>query len=243
MQVSLLRALDEGKIRPIGAKRDVPIDFRLVAATNEDLAQAVNEGRFRSDLLYRLQVLTIKLPALRHRAEDIPMLCKYFLRLINDYYHFDIQGVTPEAMKALEEYEWPGNLRELKNVLAQATVSAATGSIGFEHLPPTITGAASQSDFDLGTHVPVAPSPVAVDPDPAPAVPAEAMGEPKDVEDGLFIPVGNSLEEVQRAYTMKTLLSCGNNKTQAAKLLKVSRKALYDRLVRWENGNGSDTAS
>lgn len=268
MQVSLLRALDAGKIRPIGAKRDVATDFRLVAATNENLDQAVREGRFRDDLLYRLRVLCIKLPALRHRPDDIPMLCTDFLRSINEEYHFNIQGISDEAMQALQEYEWPGNLRELKNVLAQSTVTAVEGEIQLKHLPSMVAGTSSVSDIEpspLFTDAtpaplePAAPSPASghdrlpeaalVDAVPTPdtsaptsvatAFPPSVAGEeggptlPKAVEDGLFIPVGTTLEEVQRAFTLKTLQSCGNNKTQAAKLLNVSRKALYDKLVRW----------
>ncbi len=258
MQVSLLRALDEGKIRPIGAKRDVPTNFRLVAATNENLDQAVKEGRFRDDLLYRLRVLCIKLPALRHRPEDIPMLCTDFLNAINQEYDFRVKGISAEAMQALQEYEWPGNLRELKNVLAQSTVTAAEGEIELEHLPSVIAGTVSLSDIEpepLFTDVRVAPGapangtetlpeaalmdsvpPPSPAPSPTPVAAAEeeaAPPLPKTVQDGLFIPVGTTLEEVQRALTLKTLQSCGNNKTQAAKLLKVSRKALYDKLVRW----------
>ncbi len=267
MQVSLLRALDAGKIRPIGAKRDVATDFRLVAATNENLDQAVREGRFRDDLLYRLRVLCIKLPALRHRTDDIPMLCSDFLRSINKEYHFNIQGISDEAMQALQEYEWPGNLRELKNVLAQSTVTAVEGEIQLEHLPSMVAGTVSISDIEPeplftdatpaplssvapATGTDVLPEAALVDsvPPPSPsaasapvttAFPPAGEGEdgapalPKTVEDGLFIPVGTTLEDVQRAFTLKTLQSCGNNKTQAAKLLNVSRKALYDKLVRW----------
>lgn len=239
MQVSLLRALDERKIRPLGAREDAPIDFRLVAATNDDLEAAVQQGRFRDDLFYRLRVLCIKLPPLRRRLEDIPMLCRDFIQSINQEYAFDIQGISPEAMQLLREYHWPGNLRELKNVLAQATVTAATGEIDLKHLPGHIAGA---SDSDLEPDLPrrrvaeaASPTPAAEVRTPPEADPAAPSPEPeaRNVEDGLFIPVGTSLEEVQRVYTLKTLEVCNNNKTQAAKLLNVSRKALYDKLVRW----------
>ncbi len=241
MQVSLLRALDEGMIRPLGAKQDAPIDFRLVAATNENLEAAVSDGRFRDDLLYRLQVLSIHLPPLRRRLDDIPMLCADFILGINDEYHFDIKGVSEEAMAVLQTYEWPGNLRELKNVLAQATVTATSGYIKVSHLPGRIVGAVglgglagdstfdgdSAGDFSVEDNQPVAPQSST-----APEVPTEGA-ETRQVEDGLFVPVGTTLDAVQRAYTFKTLEHCNNNKTQAAKLLNVSRKALYDKLLRW----------
>ena len=266
MQIALLRALEARKIRPVGAKRDISIDFRLIAATNENLEQAVHEGRFRDDLLYRLRVLSIKLPPLRARPEDLPMLCADFLMGINAEYGFQIEGVSDETMAILQEYEWPGNLRELKNVLAQATVTAVSGLIAPEHLPGHIADT-SQHDFDMGlgmeSHTapmdmaslqPSASANAVAPPTPGPAKPhqtiepsqnnvtyAEEPAAPsappvsgvRQMEDGLFIPVGSTLEEVQRAYTLKTLESCNNNKTQAAKLLNVSRKALYDKLVRW----------
>lgn len=240
MQVALLRALDEKRVRPIGAKRDITIDFRLVAATNEDLEQAVRDGRFRDDLLYRLRVLCIKLPALRHRPDDIPMLCVDFLRRINKEYHFEINGVSDDALHLLQEYEWPGNLRELKNALAQATVLATKGEIQVEHLPSHISGI-SMNDFEAVNIAPMPEPPVngTAHPSDAPPTPESSPSIPpadsaaKGVEDGLFIPVGTTLEDVQRAYTLKTLETCNNNKTQAAKLLNVSRKALYDKLVRW----------
>jgi len=235
MQIALLRALEEKKIRPIGAKRDVPTDFRLVAATNENLESAVREGRFREDLYYRLKVLCIKLPALRHRSDDIPMLCKDFIRSINREYEFDIQGISPEALESLLGYEWPGNLRELKNVLAQATVTASTGIIQLRHMPGRV---AEVSDHDFG------PSPHDLA-QPAIALASERPGPPpgngdngaghgrEAGENGIFIPAGHTLDEVQRAYTPQTLARCNNNKTLAARQLNVSRKALYDKLVRW----------
>lgn len=237
MQVSLLRALEENKIRPLGAKKDVPIDFRLIAATNVSLEEAVREGRFRDDLFYRLRVLGIKLPPLRYRSEDIPMLCDEFIRSINQEFDFSITGMSHEALQLLQEYEWPGNLRELKNVLAQATVLATKGEIRPEHLPAHLGGQVSASDIDLDPPETVAPvatpveTPIPAPLDTGPADDAEPRA--RSVEDGLFIPIGTTLEEVQRVYTLKTLESCNNNKTQAAKLLNVSRKALYDKLIRW----------
>lgn len=237
MQVALLRALEEKKIRPIGAKRDVPTDFRLVAATNENLDVAVKEGRFREDLLYRLKVLCVKLPALRHRSEDIPMLCKDFIRRINREYEFDIQGISPEALESLLGYEWPGNLRELKNVLAQATVTASNGVIQLKHMPGRVAEV-SDHDFD---HPDITYSPSDLEAPVAAELPATWNNVPQFTgrtvmearEPGVFIPAGSTLEEVQRAYTLDTLERCNFNKTRAAKMLNVSRKALYDKLLRW----------
>lgn len=234
-QVALLRALEDGKIRPIGGKRDVATDIRIIAATNEDLEKAVKEGRFRDDLLYRLRVLCVKLPPLRHRPDDIPMLCRHFIRTINAYYSFDITGISDEAIRALQEYEWPGNLRELKNVLAQATVTTGQGYIELHHIPSNILGVDSASDIEIELLTPpekdMVPLPVQSNGETAIAPPPPAPEH--GAAEGFLIPKGASLDEVQRLYTLKTLEECQHNKTQAAKRLKVSRKALYDKLLRW----------
>lgn len=235
-QVALLRALEDGKIRPLGGKRDVPTDVRIIAATNEDLEKAVKEGRFRDDLLYRLRVLCVKLPPLRHRPDDIPMLCRHFIRTINAYYGFEITGISDEALHALQVYEWPGNLRELKNVLAQATVTAGKGDIDLPHIPSNILGIDSASDIELEFLAPPERDqgrlPASSTVETAPPV-APEIESAHSSSDGFLIPKGASLEEVQRLYTLKTLEECQHNKTEAAKRLKVSRKALYDKLLRW----------
>ncbi len=120
MQVALLRVLQERQVRPLGSSTNIPIDVRLLAATNRDLEQAVREGRFREDLYYRISVIPIELPSLRQRREDIPLLAMHFLRRFAGEMGKRVQGFAAESMQRLEGYEWPGNVRQLENVVERA---------------------------------------------------------------------------------------------------------------------------
>ena len=134
LQVKLLRVLQENEIRPIGDSRSMKIDVRVVAATAKNLEEEVHKGTFRKDLYYRLNVLTIKLPPLRQRTEDIPLLCKHFLHRFNNILGKEVTGLTPDAMVQLLDYDWPGNVRELENVLERAMVIADDSQLSAEHL-------------------------------------------------------------------------------------------------------------
>ena len=122
LQVGLLRVLQEGEIRPVGGTQSVEVDVRIIAATHRDLAKDVGEGRFREDLLYRLNVLPIVVPPLRDRAGDIPMLAEHVLKRISKRMGIQPASLSPEALKILGAYPWPGNVRELENVLERAVV-------------------------------------------------------------------------------------------------------------------------
>ena len=139
LQAKLLRAIEASEVLPVGADRPVSVDVRLVAATNQDLAVAVRDGRFRQDLLFRLDVIRIALPPLRDRREDIPGLVEHFLAR-----HARAQGKRPptlsnEAMRGLLAYDWPGNVRELSNVLERATILCRDLRVTAEDLPPELT--------------------------------------------------------------------------------------------------------
>ena len=142
LQVKLLRVLQENEIRPIGESKTRKIDVRVVAATAKNLEEAVRQGTFREDLYYRLNVLTIKLPPLRQRSEDIPLLCKHFIQRFNKILGKDVNGLMPEAMSLLLDYPWPGNVRELENVLERAMIVADDSQILAEHLflEPILSG-------------------------------------------------------------------------------------------------------
>jgi DNA-binding NtrC family response regulator len=138
LQARLLRALQEGEIRRVGANEAVAVDVRVLAATNRDLAAAVKEGRFREDLFYRLNVVTIRIPPLRERREDVPLLADHFVAK----YGRDRGAITPAARDLLVAYDWPGNVRELENVIERALALNAGGVIVPEDLPDRIRGAA-----------------------------------------------------------------------------------------------------
>ena len=135
LQVKLLRVLQENEVRPIGAAGVRKIDVRVVAATSKDLEKEVKSGAFRQDLFYRLNVLNIKLPPLRDRSEDIPLLCEHFRKYFNQKLRKAIKGISAGAMSCILQYPWPGNVRELENVMERTMVLAEDETLRPEHLP------------------------------------------------------------------------------------------------------------
>jgi Nif-specific regulatory protein len=127
LQAKLLRVLQEGTIRPVGATSEKQVDVRIICATNRDLAAEVEKGRFRQDLYYRLMVFPIKLPPLRERREDIPELGAHFLKRYAEEYRVELPGFTQDALDALASYNWPGNIRELENEVQRLVIQAESG--------------------------------------------------------------------------------------------------------------------
>jgi two-component system, NtrC family, response regulator AtoC len=148
MQVKLLRVLQEGEIRPVGAGRNEKIDVRILAATARDLDIEVQRGTFREDLYYRLNVMAIIIPPLRERPEDIPLLCTYFIKKFNSVLGTMVESIAPEAMEKILTYNWPGNVRELENVIQRGVVLAENHAIGLEQLSPSLNGEESREDFE-----------------------------------------------------------------------------------------------
>src|SRR5438552_4485929 len=139
-QSTILRVLQDRKFMHLAGVHEIQVDVRIIAATNIDLKQHVREGKFREDLFYRLNVITIDLPPLRQRKEDIPLLVEFFLRKYSEENQRSIERVTPEAMRPLLNYSWPGNVRELENVVERAVVLSSGPDIGPELLPDHIVG-------------------------------------------------------------------------------------------------------
>ncbi|HHT9130206.1 MAG TPA: sigma-54-dependent transcriptional regulator [Candidatus Brocadiaceae bacterium] len=138
VQVKLLRILEKGEFERVGGERTLKVNVRLIAATNRDLEREVSEGRFREDLFYRLNVITIHLPPLRERRGDIPLLSSFFVIKYTKKYKKEIKGFTPEAMEALCSYHWPGNVRELENIVERAIVLCKKNMISVDHLPRNV---------------------------------------------------------------------------------------------------------
>ncbi|HET6797860.1 MAG TPA: sigma-54 dependent transcriptional regulator [Gemmatimonadales bacterium] len=138
LQARLLRALQEHEIVPVGSETTVKIDVRVIAATHRDLTELVRQGRFREDLYYRLDVVTLRLPPLRERRQDIPLLVDHFLRTLSSRHGRGPVALDPEALRRLLAYDWPGNIRELQNVLERALLLAEQGVVGPEHLATTV---------------------------------------------------------------------------------------------------------
>jgi len=133
LQVKLLRVLQENEVRPVGDSKSLQIDVRFITATSKKLEEEVKKGSFREDLYYRLNVMTVKIPPLRERTEDIPLLCKHFIGRFNEILAKDISGLAPDAMSRLLEYHWPGNVRQLENVIERAMVIADDSLLLPEH--------------------------------------------------------------------------------------------------------------
>jgi transcriptional regulator with PAS, ATPase and Fis domain len=138
MQVRLLRAVQERSVEPLGAVHPTPVDVRLVAATNKDLTDLVRQGRFREDLYYRIRVVELRLPPLRERREDIPLLVDHFIARLNRLQGKEVAGVSNAVLMRLMEHDYPGNVRELENILEHAFVLCQQGRIDIAHLPPEL---------------------------------------------------------------------------------------------------------
>jgi two-component system response regulator PilR (NtrC family) len=165
LQVKLLRVLQERRFRRVGGLDELQADIRVIAATNQDLAKAIADGRFREDLYYRINVIPIALPPLRERREDLPLLAEHFVAKYGDQMDKEITGIAHETLELLTRYDWPGNIRELENVIERAVALEPTPAILPDSLPAAIRGDAAlrasaatvdglpQSGFDLEAHV------------------------------------------------------------------------------------------
>jgi nitrogen regulation protein NR(I) len=211
MQVKLLRAIQEGEIDRVGGIRPIAVDVRLVAATNRDLKQEIAAGRFREDLYYRLNVVPIHLPPLRERRSDIPLLIEQFLvkqaaRLKKGAMH-----LTPEALEAMMAYGWPGNIRELENVVERTVLLTEGNTIRARDLPPEIQRALGRAAGGGAAAVDVAESE------------EDVVG---DAHGGLKEQVREATARLEKELIVRALAQTGGNVTQAARLLKISRKSL-----------------
>ena len=205
MQVKLLRALQESEFERVGGIKTIHVDVRLVAATNRDLKKLIASGNFREDLFYRLNVVPIRLPALRERASDISLLVEHFLGKFNERLKKHVTGIETDALDVLGVYPWPGNIRELENVVERAVLFCDVQRIRLQDLPLEVRGA------------PAAASAAVTDPDLHAALAREG---------GLKEHVKVAMSRLERELVGRALSQTGGNVTHAARLLKISRKGL-----------------
>ncbi|MCG6955416.1 MAG: sigma-54 dependent transcriptional regulator [Gemmatimonadetes bacterium] len=201
VQGSLLRLIQEREVRPVGSDKAVPVDVRLIAATNRDLQELVDEGTFREDLFYRLSVFTIRLPPLRERPEEIPLLAHHFLQRYAEEFGKQIDVITPRAMAVLEAHDWPGNVRELEHAMERAVLLADGRSIDVNVIP-----AGAESPSSAWSDVP----------DDA-ATLAERKQELR----------AESVDRIERLFVLKALRSAGWNVSQAARDVGMARPNLH----------------
>jgi DNA-binding NtrC family response regulator len=148
-QVKLLRVLEDKKVTRLGGKKEIPVDIRLISATNNNLYERVQNNTFRLDLFYRLNIFTVHVPPLRERKEDIPLLVNYFIRKHNDLLHTHVSGCTQETLAILQTYSWPGNIRDLENAVQSALIVCKTGDILPEYLPVRLHEPAEEPEEKL----------------------------------------------------------------------------------------------
>jgi two-component system nitrogen regulation response regulator NtrX len=204
-QAKVLRALQEQRIEPVGGAGSVEVDVRVIAATNKDLEEEIREGRFREDLFFRLNVIPFRVPPLRERREDVPLLARHFMELLSAEHGRRPRSLAPEALSALAQLPWPGNVRELRNIIERLVIMTPGDTIERRHLPASLLEAL-----------------------PAEAAAAEGEGE------GGGGKGGGSLVEAREAFERRYILEkhreCGGNMSRTAEALGVERSNLYRKM-------------
>ena len=205
MQAKLLRVLQEREIQRVGGDETLTVDVRILAATNRDLENEVQQGKFREDLFYRLNVVTVEIPPLKARHEDIPLLAQHFLKRFAARNRKAVKGFTPQAMDLLLKHDWPGNVRELENAVERAVILLSGDYITDRELPLSITQNVTRNST-----------------------------EPIAVKDAGGLPTGaQSLADVEKDVILATLSETGGNKSETARRLGINRKTLHLKLKRY----------
>ena len=213
-QAKLLRVLEDSRVRRLGGKTELPVDVRVIAATNRPPVQALADKALREDLYYRLNVFHIPLPALRERKEDIPALAAALLARISKRDGRQVGDLHPDTLERLRSHDWPGNVRELRNVIERAAILAGEGTILPKHLPVSLGGAST----------------------------ATVQQEPGDA-DSIRFRVGSAIRDVEKAYIFLTLKHTNNNKLRAAEILGINVRTLHNRLSEFAEEEAKSTAA
>ncbi len=215
LQSKLLRVLQEGEIDRLGGYHPIKVDFRLISTTNRDIEREVQEGRFRSDLFYRINVITVKVPPLRERRGDVKLLAKYFLEKFSLSYQKKFKGFTSQAMQFLENYPFPGNVRELKNMLERAVITCLDEEIDVKHLTDPFSEASLKTEESQSESVSSVLSNTGTNFD-------NSLEEVKP------------LDEIEREAIMKALRLTKGHKARAAELLGITVRTLRNKLKEYE---------
>jgi two-component system nitrogen regulation response regulator GlnG len=216
IQAKLLRLLEERSIEPIGGRRPIPVDVRIIAATNRDLEAAIDEGRFRKDLFYRLNVVPIHLPALRERPDDVPLLCEYLLLRFTTELGIRNLGITNEALQLLAAYDWPGNVRELANVIEQSLIFSRGRPVDADHIASLVPSPKDAAETGLTT-----------------ANETLRQWVHESVAFGRRDLLATVVDHVTERVIREVLEITGGNKVRAARILGISRPTLQARLKKF----------
>ncbi len=248
LQAKLLRVLQQRVVVPVGSHQEIKVDVRVLAATNRDLANEVQFGRFREDLFYRLNVVAIRTIPLKERTEDIPGLATRYLAELSARHGMPMCALAPEALEVLQQYAWPGNVRELENVLERAVMFSSGDQIDPDALSGLmVAGGSSESQVEgslaqmamAASRGVVSPTPLPgvyrVEPkiDPTPSQPAAAPGGTEAGADASSDENWPTLADVERMHLERTLAATMQNKSLAAKLLGIDRSVLRRKLQRY----------
>jgi DNA-binding NtrC family response regulator len=230
MQVKMLRALQEGEIDPVGAKRPVKVDVRIISATNRDLAELTAEGRFREDLYYRLNVFPMHIPALRERRDDVPALAQYFVARFAAEENKPVSGFTPEAMALLDSYSWPGNVRQLENTIFRAVVLCDTEALDVVDFPQIASAMGVVAEPrkhlpELGT--PIVTSTAVAAPRTSFAAPAASPFTVSATDPGGHM---RKLEEIEAELIRMAISRYHGRMSEVARRLGIGRSTLYRKL-------------
>lgn len=240
-QVKLLRVLESGEITPVGSNKAIKVNVRLVSATNRNLEEAVKNGEFRLDLYHRINVVTLRLPSLKERNEDIPILIDHFVKIFMKRYDKEIRGFSASVRRRLLMYDWPGNVRQLRNAVESMVVVDIDGLIDEDDLPEYILSATPSDNYPDSNQ--------SKDEDLDDKTTSEngdfKKGNPKgvilspspDKEKSLKPFVGLTLETLTRLFIQETLRSTGGNREETAKMLGVGERTLYRRLKEFSQEN------
>lgn len=205
-QAKLLRVLQEKEIMRVGSNYSIPVDVRIITATNIDLIKAVREGRFREDLFYRLNILPIMIPPLRERKEDIPLLIKNFIAKFNDEYGRHILNISDDAINKLIDYEWPGNVRELENIIGRSIINMNINErvIQAEHLPQLLAGKKNLNGMETRA------------------------------QEGELVTLSDVVDRAEADYIKNVYARLNKNKTETAKVLGISLRSLYYKMEKYK---------
>ena len=243
IQVKLLRILESGELTPVGSNKSVKVNVRLVSATNRNLEEAVESNSFRRDLYHRLKVVTLRLPSLVERREDIPVLLDHFMRIFTKKYDKQIKGIAQPARRRLLMYDWPGNVRQLRNAVESMVVVDIDGLIDVDDLPEEILEATPEEAVE--THVDSGETAADVESGDEqtdhPAIGRTSNGAivsiSPETEKSLKPFVGLTLEALERLFIQETLRSTGGNREETAKILGVGERTLYRRIKQFSQEN------
>jgi DNA-binding NtrC family response regulator len=229
LQIKLLRVLQELQFEPLGGTETVQVDTRLILATNENLEQAVQEGRFRQDLFYRINVIRLELPALRERVDDIPVLVDHFLQAAAIEYQREIESCSPEAMELLCRYAWPGNIRELENVIQRAVLLAKKPIIDVELLPASLRSPSSSVGLGgTASWTNTSPSLTAR----TGMLAGNDLPQPSRSLHDRLLTLDEALEEPERRIIVEALKARNWNRNETALALGINRTTLYKKIKR-----------